>query len=179
MRLETRTIEKINKFQICYLTRTIKLSDLQARMKWKKEGWHNYQYQEGKISFLVSAEPADTKKIIRKHHKELYKQMWQFWQNGSVSPKLPESLSQPQEELWSWNGSWISPTSISHWMWAASGRTWPWVMCLCSEAIYEATEACPDASPRNWAKSFLEGIWPAILLCPTVWPLCHSDLPSQ
>ena len=28
-----------------------------------------------KISFLVSAEPADTKKIIRKHHKELYKQI--------------------------------------------------------------------------------------------------------
>ena len=31
------------------------------------------------------------------------------------------------------------------------------MMCLCSEAIYEVTEACPDASPRNWAKSFLGG----------------------
>lgn len=128
-------------------------------MKWKKEGWPNYQYQEGKISFLVSADPADTKKIIRKHHKQLYKQIWQLWQNESISPKVPESLSQPRKELWNWNGSWISPISINHWMWAASKRTWPWVMCLCSEAIYEASEACPttDASPRNWAKSSLGG----------------------
>ena len=142
----------------------------QARMKWKKEGWHNYQYQEGKISFLVSADPADTKKIIRKHHKHFYKQIWQLWQNGSISPKVSESLSQPRVDLWSWNGSWISLISISHWMWAASGRTWPWVMCLCIEAIYEASEACPatDASPETGQSPPLEGVWLAILMSPTV-----------
>ena len=43
-------------------------------------------------------------------------------------------------------------------------------MCLCGEAIYEASEACPatDDSPETGQSPPLEGVWLAILMSPTV-----------
>lgn len=135
----------------------------------------------------ITADPADAKKIIRKHHKQLYKQIRQLRQNGPISPKAPSSLSQPQEELWSWNGSWIPPTSISHWMWALTLGAWPWVLDLgWSVSVVKQSvkglmaEGCPDGLPEIRATNpSLEGVWPAILMSPTVHSLYHSDLLSK